>query len=98
MIVAHPSERPSRQLAAGHVDGLAGADLVITTYGQVARLPWLGEADWTLVVLDEAQAIKNPGTRQARAVKELRGAARVALTGTPGREPARATSGRCSTS
>ena len=61
VIVAHPSERPSRQLAAGHVDGLAGADLVITTYGQVARLPWLGETDWTLVVLDEAQAIKNPG-------------------------------------
>ena len=83
VIVAHPSERPSRQLAAGHVDGLAGADLVITTYGQVARLPWLGEADWTLVVLDEAQAIKNPGTRQARAVKQLRGVARVALTGTP---------------
>jgi SNF2 family DNA or RNA helicase len=34
-------------------------------------------------VLDEAQAIKNPGTRQAKAVKEVRAAARIALTGTP---------------
>ena len=83
VIVAHPSERPSRQLAAGPAEGLAGADLVITTYGQVARLPWLGATAWTLIVLDEAQAIKNPGTRQARAVKQLRGVARVALTGTP---------------
>src|SRR6185436_3400895 len=64
VIVAHPSGRPSRQLAAGAAEELAGADLVITTYGQVARLPWLGETDWTLIVLDEAQAIKNPGTRQ----------------------------------
>ncbi len=83
VIVAHPSARPSRQLAALPAGELAGADLVITTYGQVARLPWLGETAWTLIVLDEAQAIKNPGTRQARAVKQLRGSARVALTGTP---------------
>jgi non-specific serine/threonine protein kinase len=82
-IVAHPSGRPTRPLAAGPPEGLDRADLVITTYGQVARLPWLGQADWTLIVLDEAQAIKNPGTRQARAVKQLRGKARVALTGTP---------------
>jgi len=36
-----------------------------------------------LVILDEAQAIKNSGTRQARAVKELRASCRIALTGTP---------------
>ena len=83
VFVAHPSERPSRELAALAPEDLDGADLVITTYGQVPRLPWLGEAEWTLLVLDEAQAIKNPGTRQARAVKRLRSRARVALTGTP---------------
>ena len=33
--------------------------------------------------MDEAQAIKNPGTRQTRAVKQLRADARIALTGTP---------------
>jgi non-specific serine/threonine protein kinase len=35
------------------------------------------------VVLDEAQAIKNPATQQARAVKKLTGQGRLALTGTP---------------
>ena len=49
----------------------------------VARLQWLREHDWDLVILDEAQAIKNSGTRQTRTVKELKAAARVALTGTP---------------
>jgi non-specific serine/threonine protein kinase len=36
-----------------------------------------------VVILDEAQAIKNSGTRQTRAVKELKSHARIALTGTP---------------
>ena len=83
VFVAHPSERPSRELAALAAEDLAGADVVITTYGQVPRLPWLGEVEWTLLVLDEAQAIKNPSAKQARAVKRLRSRARVALTGTP---------------
>ena len=34
-------------------------------------------------MIDEAQAIKNPAARQTRTVKELKAAARVALTGTP---------------
>jgi non-specific serine/threonine protein kinase len=38
---------------------------------------------WTLLVLDEAQAIKNPGARQTKAVKRLSAKARIALTGTP---------------
>jgi non-specific serine/threonine protein kinase len=82
-LVAHPSERPGRQLADLPREDLVGVDLVITTYGQVPRLPWLREIDWRLVVLDEAQAIKNPSAQQTRAVKALRGGARVALTGTP---------------
>ena len=36
-----------------------------------------------MVVLDEAQAIKNPGAKQTRAVKALRARIRLALTGTP---------------
>ena len=44
---------------------------------------------WDLVVLDEAQAIKNPDAKQTRAVKKLEARARIALTGTPDREPAR---------
>ena len=83
VFVAHPSERPARELASVAAEDLAATDLVITTYGQVPRLHWLGEAEWNLLVLDEAQAIKNPAAQQARAVKRLRGRARVALTGTP---------------
>jgi non-specific serine/threonine protein kinase len=83
VFIAHPSQRPSRELAALTAQDLAGADIVITTYGQVPRLPWLGEVEWNLLVLDEAQAIKNPAAKQARAVKQLRSRARVALTGTP---------------
>ncbi len=59
------------------------ADAVITTYGTLPRVSWLREREWGLVVLDEAQAIKNPGARQTRAAKAVRARARVALTGTP---------------
>ena len=58
-------------------------DLYITTYGMLSRTEWLRKHDWDLVILDEAQAIKNSGTRQSRTVKELKATARVAMTGTP---------------
>jgi non-specific serine/threonine protein kinase len=81
-LILHPSEidDPAAALAA-EVD--RKADLVLTTYGMVSRLSALRERRWRLVIIDEAQAIKNPGTRQTRAVKELTAAARFALTGTP---------------
>jgi hypothetical protein len=60
-----------------------GADAVVTTYGSLLRSQWLLERDWGLVVLDEAQTIKNPGAQQTRATKAVRARARVALTGTP---------------
>ncbi len=65
------------------VGALEDTDAVVTTYGSVARVPWLREREWGLVVLDEAQAIKNPGARQTRAAKAVRARVRVALTGTP---------------
>jgi non-specific serine/threonine protein kinase len=49
----------------------------------LTRLPWLSTVQWRLVVLDEAQAIKNPSARQTRTVKQLKTAAKIALTGTP---------------
>lgn len=64
-------------------DDRAALDLVMTTYGVVMRTAWLRETAWNLVVLDEAQAIKNPATKQTRAAKQLRAHARLALTGTP---------------
>jgi non-specific serine/threonine protein kinase len=56
---------------------------VITTYGSLARLPWLAETRWRLLILDEAQAIKNPTAQQTRTVKAIDAGTRLALTGTP---------------
>ncbi len=58
-------------------------DLVMTSYGMLSRKPWLQGVRWNLVILDEAQAIKNPGSAQTKAVKLLRARSRIALTGTP---------------
>ena len=80
-LIAHPSAMPARELA--DLPDLPGTDLVITTYGTLARTEALRAREWSLVVLDEAQAIKNPGARQTQAVKALRAQARIALTGTP---------------
>ncbi|MBI5364708.1 MAG: DEAD/DEAH box helicase [Planctomycetes bacterium] len=81
--IAHPSALPPGAKVELAPAELAATDLVITTYGTLLRQPWLKTAEWDLVVLDEAQAIKNPGSKQTRAVKELRARARIALTGTP---------------
>ncbi len=63
---------------------LTGADLVITTYALAARdREALAAVPWRRVVCDEAQNIKNAGTRQARAVRALPARSRLALTGTP---------------
>ena len=85
-LTVHPSEqaRPELEaLAKAPRKALKGTDVVLTTYGMLLRQKWLMETEWGLVVIDEAQAIKNPGARQTKAVRQLRGAARIALTGTP---------------
>jgi hypothetical protein len=82
-VVAHPSAMNAAELKALSPAQVADADLVITTYGTVVRVPWLAATTWDLVVLDEAQTIKNPGARQTRAVKLLQARSRFALTGTP---------------
>lgn len=57
--------------------------LTVTTYGMTARIPALAEVHWNCVILDEAQAIKNPLTRQTKAIKQLHSGMRIAMTGTP---------------
>ena len=82
---AHPSETPAaewRDEAAAQTF-TDGKDVIVTTYGNVTRLDWLAARDWRLIVIDEAQAIKNPGAKQTRALKRLRARARIALSGTP---------------
>jgi non-specific serine/threonine protein kinase len=82
-LIAHPSALPAADLKALGAERLGDADLVITSYGALLRMPWMAEVSWHLAVLDEAQAIKNPDAKQTRAVKQLKAGARLALTGTP---------------
>ncbi len=82
-VVVHPSAEPAEKLKADDAANLADVDLIITSYGFLARSPWLGTTPWRLVVLDEAQAIKNPAAKQTKTVKQLRADTRIALTGTP---------------
>ena len=83
--VMHPSESAAAEWrdAGSGAAFIADKDIVLTTYGQVTRLDWLAERRWRLLVLDEAQAIKNTAAKQTRAVKKLRAASRIALSGTP---------------
>jgi hypothetical protein len=83
IFVAHASAMPAKALAAVDDAALVDIDLVITSYGSLIRLPWLQATRWSMVILDEAQAIKNPGARQTKAAKALHSRVRLALTGTP---------------
>ncbi|NMP23463.1 DEAD/DEAH box helicase [Sulfobacillus harzensis] len=59
-------------------------DAVLTTYDVLLRdVDWLKQVDWLGVVADEAQQIKNPNTKRARAIRRIPARWRVALTGTP---------------
>jgi len=80
VFVAHRSEVSAAELADPQ---LADVDVVLTTYGTLPSLDWAKNTTFGLLVLDEAQAIKNPGTRQSKSVKTLHARARIGLTGTP---------------
>ena len=82
-LIAHPASLPAGEVQSGPQPGLAGVDLVITSYGCLLRMPWLSTTQWRLAILDEAQAIKNPAAKQTRAAKKLQAQARIVLTGTP---------------
>ncbi len=65
------------QRAAAHA-------VVLTTYSLLARdCDHLASVEWSRIVLDEAQQVKNPGTAQSRAAAALHAGRRLALTGTP---------------
>lgn len=60
------------------------ADLVVTTYPLLSRdRDWLTARDWPLVILDEAQVLKNPASQMAKTLREIPARGRLALTGTP---------------
>ncbi|OON68946.1 DEAD/DEAH box helicase [Hymenobacter sp. CRA2] len=62
----------------------ADADLVLTTYNTMVNdIRWLREYAFDYVILDEAQAIKNPDSQRYKAARLLQASRRLVLTGTP---------------
>lgn len=60
------------------------SDVILTTYGMIrSKNTWFKKQQWSMIVVDEAQAIKNPSTLQTKAVKSLESKLRIAMTGTP---------------
>lgn len=57
--------------------------LNITTYGMAARIKELEKEAWDVLILDEAQAIKNPISKQTKQIKRLHSKMKIAMTGTP---------------
>ena len=85
-VFLHPAFTDAKAMEALAKDpqkALADVDCVFTSYGMALRQKWLGDLHWRFVILDEAQAIKNPNTRQTKQVKAFKADARLALTGTP---------------
>lgn len=72
----HKGEEFSRQ-AAGHAIVISSYSLLHRDFEILKQVPWAG------VILDEAQNIKNPETKQSRAARGLSSSYRIALTGTP---------------
>lgn len=86
VLYAHRSECDAdtlQKIASSPDQELAGCDVVVTTYGLARRLDWLSKFDWRLIVLDEAQAIKNASSAQAKSIRKLKSSGRIALSGTP---------------
>ena len=62
---------------------IANADVVITTYALLVRDRVLFERTWHTAIFDEAQMLKNPLSKVAKAAREIRAELRLCLTGTP---------------
>src|SRR5581483_5001066 len=60
------------------------ADIVLTTYATAVRdVEELAKVDWSRLIVDEAQAIKNPASDTAQELRRIPARSRLALTGTP---------------
>ena len=81
VMIHHGAER----LRAGEFRAAAERHaIVVTSYGLVHRdIGFMADIPWRGVVLDEAQNVKNPQTKQSEAVRRLQAGYRFALTGTP---------------
>ncbi len=82
-VMAHPGYEKESSGKQGAIIQWERFDLVITTYAMVQRHGWMQDVPWRVLILDEAQAIKNPSTKQSKIVKKLRSDTRITMTGTP---------------
>jgi non-specific serine/threonine protein kinase len=57
--------------------------LYITTYKMASLRESINTRHWDLIILDEAQAIKNPVAKQSKVIKTIKSDRRIAMTGTP---------------
>jgi superfamily II DNA or RNA helicase len=81
VVVHHGANRAAADEIA---DEVATADVVVTTYGTAVRdIDAIAEVSWSKVVLDEAQAIKNPANDTSQQLRRITARTRIALTGTP---------------
>ncbi len=86
LFVAHRSVNSVEELKSVEVASakqLADVDAIIVTYGMIRNANWLRKLKWQLMILDEAQAIKNPTSSQTKAIKSIPARCRIIMTGTP---------------
>lgn len=81
ILLHHGKDRPSGDRFKKEV---GKAELIITSFSLIHRdRKHLEDIDFRYIILDEAQNIKNPYTKQAQAVRSLKADLKIALTGTP---------------
>jgi SNF2 family DNA or RNA helicase len=77
----HGDKRPKGK---AFLEAVKKHDLIVTSYSLLHRdIKSLQSVSWQIIVLDEAQNVKNPDAKQSKAVRELEATFRIALTGTP---------------
>ena len=81
--VLHPSAGTLAAFRSDPAGFLAEHDLIITSYGMALRLPELAGEEYPVLLLDEAQYIKNPACRQSGVLRKFNARRKFALTGTP---------------
>ena len=82
MVMAGTAAQRASQIR--HVREVGDVDVLITSYPLIRQdIQLLSEIDFRFAILDEAQHIKNAGSKGAIAVRQLKAATRFALTGTP---------------
>ncbi|WP_392530998.1 DEAD/DEAH box helicase [Nostoc sp. C117] len=77
----HGDKRPKGK---AFLESVKNHDLIVTSYSLLHRdIKSLQSISWQIIVLDEAQNVKNPEAKQSKAVRQLSATFRIALTGTP---------------